>query len=67
MKNRDKKARTTLESHYARKRPGKTPHIKNMAQFLKGGKNGHFVKGIYQSKMVTNGLFWDVSLKIPKT
>ena len=46
---------------------GKTPHIKKMAQFLKGGKNGRFVKGIYQSKLVTNGLFWDASLKIPKT
>ena len=27
-------------------RPGKTPHIPKMAQFLKGGKNGHFAKAI---------------------
>ena len=34
MKNNDKKARTTLESH----------RIQKMAQFLKVGKNGHFAK-----------------------
>ena len=60
MKNKDKKARTlTLESH----------HIPKMAQFLKGGKNGHFAKARWsQSKMVTNA--WSIlglGLKIPKT
>ena len=44
--NKDEKARTTLESHYARKRPGKTPRIPKMAQFSRGGKNGHFAKAL---------------------
>ena len=39
MKNRDKKARTTLESHYARKRPGKnTSHSKNGTIFKRWQK-----------------------------
>ena len=48
MKNKDKIARTTLESHYARKYGReKAPHIPKMTQFLKGGKKGHFAKAIY--------------------
>ena len=44
----------------------KTPHIPKVAQFLKGGKNGHFAKAIGKQ----NGHKWSVlglSLKIPKT
>ena len=39
MKNKDKKARTTIESHYARKRPGKK-HLtfKKWHNFLKVAK-----------------------------
>ena len=32
-----------------------TPHIPKMAQFLKGGKNGHFAKAVAKQ----NGLYWD--------
>ena len=55
MTNKDKKARTTLELHHARKPPGKTPHIPKMAQFLKGGKKSHFAKALAKQ----NGLYWD--------
>ena len=60
---KDKKARTTLESYHARKRPAKTP---KMAHFLKGVKNGHFAKAIAKQ----NGHKWAIlglSRKIPKT
>ena len=67
MKNKNKKARTTLESHHVRKRQGNnTSHSKNGTIFLKGGKNGHFAKPIAKP----NGHKWfilELSLKIPKT
>ena len=65
LKTKDKKARTTLESQSARKRPGKKPHIPKMVQFLKGGKNGHFAKAIAKQ----NGHKWSIlglCLKMPK-
>ena len=43
----------------------KTPHIQKMAQFLKGGKNGHFAKAIAKQ----NGHKWSklgLSLKRQK-
>ena len=43
----------------------KTAHIPKMAQFLKGGKNGHFAKAIAKQ----NGFKWSIlglSLKMPK-
>ena len=43
----------------------KTPQIPKMAQFLKGGKNGHFAKAIAKQ----NGHKWSVlglCLKMPK-
>ena len=58
MKNKDKKARTTLESHCVRKRPGETPHIPKMAKFSKGAKKGHFPKAIAKQNG-HNGLHWD--------
>ena len=44
----------------------KTPHISKMAQFLKGGNNGHFAKATAKQ----NGHKWFIiglSFKIPKT
>ena len=62
---KDKKARTTSDSH-ARKPPGKnTSHSKN-GIILKGGKNYHFAK----VRAKQNGHKWSIvalSLKIPKT
>ena len=45
----------------------KTPHLPKVAQFLKGGKNGHFAKAIAKQ----NGPNWSIlgliSFKMPKT
>ena len=55
-RSKTKKARTTLELHHAGKQPGKTPHTPKMAQFLKGGKNGHSA----------NCRYWDWASKYQK-
>ena len=68
MKNKDK-AWTTLESHYAGKRPGKNiPNSKNVTIFNRWQK-WPFCKGYSKAKwsqMVTNGLYWHWSSKYQK-
>ena len=68
LKTKDKKARTTLLSHYAGKK--KTPHYHTMPRKRPGkntshsnnGKNGHFAKAIAKQK----GLYWDWASKLQK-
>ena len=54
MKNKVKKTRTTLSSAMPENSREKASHIPKMAQFLKGGENGHFAKAIAKQ----NGHEW---------
>ena len=50
MKNKDKKARSTLELHYARKWPGKSASHSKNGTIFKGGKKWPFCKGYSTAK-----------------
>ena len=55
MKIKDKKSKNNIRVAPCQKTAGKTPHTPKMAQFLKGGKNGHSAKALTKQ----NCLFWD--------
>ena len=64
MKNRDKKARTTLESHYARRNGrGKTPHIKKNGTMFKRWQKWPFCKGYIPKQ---NGHKWSILGREPQ-